>query len=79
MQLKVSNKVTKPGGYWYTPSARVDMDLNFDVNKLSGTCDGQTLTGLSKTTSCSVIRNGTTVWSYPHVNYDVIGGTIIVP
>lgn len=78
MQLQVSHKVTKPGGYWYTPPARVDVNLNFDVNRWSGTCDGQTLTGISKTSSCSVMRNGSVLWSYPHVNYEVVGGNMTV-
>lgn len=79
MDLKVSHTVTKPGGYWYTPPVSVDVDLNFVVNRLPDTCDGQTLTGLPKTSSCSVMRNGSIIWSYPHVNYDAIGGNMIIP
>lgn len=78
MELKVSHTVTKPGGYWYTPPARVNVNLNFDVNRLSGTCDGQTLTGITKTSSCSVMRNGSVLWSYPHVNHEVFGGNMTV-
>lgn len=76
MTLKVSHTVDQPGGYFYTPPDRVTVNLNFDANRLSGTCDGQTLTGISKTSSCSVLRNGSYLWSYPHVNYEVVGGNM---
>jgi hypothetical protein len=78
MMLKVSHTVTQPGGYFYTPPDRVAVNLNFDVNRLPGTCDGRTLTGTSTTSSCSVMRNGSYLWSYPHVNYEVFGGNMTV-
>jgi len=74
----VYHKVTKRGGYFYRPPDRVNVNFTFDVNKLPGTCDDQTLKRLSKTSSCSVFRNGWGFWSYPHVNYEVINGRMIV-
>ena len=79
MDLKISHTVTKPGGYWYTPLSSVDVDLNFVVNRLPRTCDEKTLTGLTKSGSCSVMRNTELLWSYPYENYDVIGGTMSIP
>ena len=63
--LAVSHTVTQPGGYFYTPPDRVTVNFNFDVNRLPGTCYDQTLTGSSKTSSCSVLRNGFILVSYP--------------
>ena len=79
MELVVYHKVTKPGVYYYTPPDSVDMNLNFVVDKLPGTCGGQTLPGLSKTSSCSVYRNGFSIWSYPYVNCEVVKGTMSIP
>ena len=76
--LAVSHTVTQPGGYFYTPPDRVTVNFNFDVNRLPGTCYDQTLTGSSKTSSCSVLRNGFILVSYPHVNYEVFGGNMTV-
>ena len=78
MDYKISHTVTKLGGPWYTPPVSVDVNFTFGVDKLPGTCGGQTLPGLSKTSSCSVYRNGFSIWSYPYVNYDVTKGAMIV-
>lgn len=78
MVLAVSHTVTQPGGYFYTPPDRVTVNFNFDVNRLPGTCYDQTLTGSFKTSSCSVLRNGFLLVSYPHVNYEVFGGNMTV-
>lgn len=79
MDLKISHTVTKPGGYYYTPPSSVDVDLNFIVNRLPRTCDEKTLTGLTKSSSCSIMRNTELLWSYPYENYDVIGGVMSIP
>ena len=78
MDYKISHTVTKRGGYYYTPPVSVDVNFKLDVDKLPETCGGQTLPGLSKTISCSVYRNGFSILSYPYVNYEVIGGAMIV-
>ena len=78
MDYKISHTVTKSGGPWYTPPVSYNVNFEFDVNKLPGTCGGQTLPGLRKTGSCSVYRNGFSILSYPYVNYEVISGRMIV-
>ena len=78
MEYMISHTVKKLGGPFYTPPVSYNVDFIFGVNKLPGTCGGQTLPGLSKTSSLSVNRNGYSIWSYPHVNYDAINGKMIV-
>ena len=79
LELMVYHKVTKRGGYFYRPPDSVNVNFTFDVNKLPGTCGGKTLPGLFKTSSCSVYRNGWGFWSYPHVNCEVVKGTMSIP
>ncbi len=78
MEYKISHTVTKRGGPWYTPPVSYNVNFEFDVDKLPGTCGGQTLPRLLKKGSCSVYRNGFSILSYPYVNYEVINGRMIV-
>jgi len=77
MDYSISHTVTKRGGFWYTPPFSVNVNFEFDVDKLPGTCGGQTLEGLFKTSSCGLYRNGFSIWSCPHVNYEVINESMI--
>lgn len=67
--LQLSNNPT------YQPPAYVSVDLTFNTDKHPvNSYYGQVLTGITKTSTCSVPRGGTQIWQYPHVNHWVTGG-----
>jgi len=76
MEHRVSHKVDKRGGYFYTPPKQIPVNLNLNLTKWPGTCADKFVPGISRTASVSVPHNGSVLWKYEYENYEVADGTI---